>query len=474
MLKTALLLLNVTGYLLFNILFADGVVIEDNTPAQLAPGAKTKVEIHVNKGNVTGFAKLQLELPDGLTATPAETNGASFTFSGQKAKFIWMSLPQDQEFTVAYYLEAAASATGNKVIKGTFSYIKENQRVDYEMQSKVVAISADAVVADNTSDSDTSSGSQGGSTGTQATGLRCERTVTELNSGEYMVNLRVKESDLDGFAKIQEIVPDGFMIQEEDSDGAVVTTSDDGVKFVWFEVPQMSEFGVSYRLVAESPGDAPDVTGTFSYVLNNQPKEVAVIDQGTTEMIVDNTPDPVTDTTTEDTTTDTTTDTDTSTSGEDVADNTSDTGSDNDAGTDTDTTTDTSTDTTTEDTTADVVADVEEPKEIEQKEAPKSTSVPNPETGVSYKVQIAASHNVVTQAYFEKKHSFKKNVNIENHQGWVKYTTGSFDVYKGARDERERIRNAHSFRGPFVTAYNEGERITVQEALMISKQKWYK
>ena len=288
MLKTALLLLNVTGYLLFNILFADGVVIEDNTPTEMTPGSKTKVEINVNKGNVTGFAKLQLELPDGLIATPAETNGASFTFSGQKAKFIWMSLPSDQEFTVAYFLEASPSAKGNYVVKGTFSYIKENQRVDYEMQSKVVVVSTNAVAADNNTNTTQTGGTNTASinaqnnTATQAIGLRCVREITQVNAQEYMVSLLVKDSDLEGFAKIQEVIPSGYIIQEEDSDGAVVTTSDDGVKFVWFEVPQMNEFGVTYRLVSESSSDAPVVNRTFSYVLNNHPNEVSILNLGTT------------------------------------------------------------------------------------------------------------------------------------------------------------------------------------------------
>ena len=62
---------------------------------------------------------------------------------------------------------------------------------------------------------------------------------------------------------------------------------------------------------------------------------------------------------------------------------------------------------------------------------------------------------------------------IENHESWIKYTTGNFTVYKEARDKRNNVNDNFNFDGPFVTAYNNGERITVQEALMISRQKWY-
>jgi len=58
------------------------------------------------------------------------------------------------------------------------------------------------------------------------------------------------------------------------------------------------------------------------------------------------------------------------------------------------------------------------------------------------------------------------------HQGWHKYTVGEHQIYKGARNHREVIKTQHNIKGPFVTAYNNGVRITVQEALMISKDSW--
>jgi hypothetical protein len=101
--------------------------------------------------------------------------------------------------------------------------------------------------------------------------------------------------------------------------------------------------------------------------------------------------------------------------------------------------------------------------------------VPSAETGITYKVQILAAHRVVNKSYFQSKHGYDGAFNIENHDGWVKYTTGRFDEYKSARDERERLKGDYNtLPGPFVTAYNNGERITVQEALLITKQQWYK
>jgi len=462
-----------TGILGFTLLFfvvADGVIIEDNTPSSMAPGSSANITITINKGTVEDFAKLEIELPEGMSATPIQTNGASFSFKDQKAKFIWMALPSDQEFNVSYQLTAAASASGNKIVKGTFSYIKSNQRVDYELQSKVIRIGDDVVAdtgnnAEPTESLTTAAPSNslddhlsafGGS------GMRCVRSITETNNQEYIITLTVLENELENFAKIQENIPAGYVVSEEDSDGAVVTISDRGIKYVWFEAPQMDRFEVTYRLTSSS-SEIPNISGVFSYVEDNAPKEVNIL-RGP---IIRQTGD--------------------------VAENTNNTAG---AGTNNSmTSSEEAVDSSAEEVVAESIQeDIKEEVKTSPKVDPANTvqevmanaeeevmevkkaasNIPAPETGVSYRVQIAASHQVVGQSYFAKKHGFTRPVNIENHEGWVKYTTGSHGVYKSARDDRNQIRDAFSFRGPFVTAYNDGVRITVQEALMITKQQWYK
>lgn len=440
----------------------DGVIIQDNTPTSLAPGEEKIVEITINKGEVDGFAKLQIELPEGMTASAVKTEGASFTFSAQKIKFIWMALPENQEFSVSYALTAATNATGNKAISGTFSYIKESQRVDYELPTKVVEISGEsaAPIATETPEFNV-----------PIDGMACVRTITEMGGGEYLVTLDLVNTQLDGFAKVKEKVPTGYSVSEDDSDGALVTIDDSGIKYIWFDAPQTDRFTISYRLSGDT--ETPEIDGVFSFVENNAPREMNVIDNGVIEaetLASVDTPE-IEDTTTPEETVDTT-------PNEEVAVT--------EPLTETD-----SPEVTTEDvqtsTLADVVPD-ETPQETTVVEEPEvtaeidttpevsgtGTSVPNPETGVTYKVQIVAAHKVVGSPYFKSRHGFDENFDIENHEGWVKYTTGGHAAYKQARDDRERIRTRYNFQGPFVTAYNEGDRITVQEALMITKQKWFK
>ena len=65
-----------------------------------------------------------------------------------------------------------------------------------------------------------------------------------------------------------------------------------------------------------------------------------------------------------------------------------------------------------------------------------STTIPEPEVGVTYKVQIVAAHKVVGKAYFKSRHNFSENFSIEDHECWVKYATGKWEAYSEARNDR--------------------------------------
>jgi hypothetical protein len=467
MIKLSLITLFTSVALLFSAILADGVVIDHNLPANLQPGENTTVIVNINKGEVTGFAKLQLEIPAGLTARAIKKSGASFTFSGQKAKFIWMTLPATQEFQVEYELEANINANGSKVIEGQFSYIKENERVDYDLSPQIISVGTEDVLVDNTPDeTQTEANNTSDNTTTQLhSDVVCTRTLTPLGDGKYFVEVSVYGVETDGFAKIREEISAGFKIKEDASGEAIVTLEENGIKYVWFEQPSDPNHSVSYTLTSTSTSEFPEIDGKFSYVASNQPMEISIVQQ---EMI-----------------------------------NSRDFGG-NDTEPGTETTINPNEGNTEEviviegdkvnelaievamNATEDQLEEIKKPvlevaantplveEEVYADSSTDTTNTPSPEEGVNYKIQLAATHKYVAASKFKTNHKFAAAIQTENHEGWTKFVTGSHNEYKSARDARNNINAEYSkFNGPFVTAYNNGERITVQEALMVSKQKWY-
>lgn len=490
MLKASIVLINFIGLFFLHLFTVNEIAIQNLAPDSMKPGEKTLVEVTIYKSQIQGFGKMEILFPEGFIASPAETKGASFTFSERKARFVWMTLPTEETFTISYYLETPATFDGRYEVKGTFSYIKENERMDFVIPTKSVMVRPDATLATNggtnatnSNDSTTPVANATSNSSNVPNEFRVERSITKITDTEYRVNIRVLNSNIKGFAKIIEGGPNLSKTEKIQDAGATVTADKNNIKFVWFEIPISPVIEIAYKLTLLSPSaQTPEINGKIAFVENNNPKEIVIVNASGNAATANT---------------------------EQLATNSTNTSSE--SKTSVNTTTNNSTENSAvnkENKTATAASEVksetkqvaqEEKREVKSASTPVETAenkssnnntstvkessktntgkvsrTPDAENGVSYKVQILAAHRVVNKTYFKQRHGFSEDFNIENHEGWVKYTTGKFGEYKKARDERERLKSDYNtLPGPFVTAYNNGDRITVQEALLISKQQWY-
>ena len=104
--------------------------------------------------------------------------------------------------------------------------------------------------------------------------------------------------------------------------------------------------------------------------------------------------------------------------------------------------------------------------------APEDPDRPSSER-IRFEVQVAATKSRVVTDYFERKLKFGLPLKSEEHDGWNKFLHGTYSSYEEARNKREEISSSFGFQGPFVVARRDEQRISVQEALLRTGQKWY-
>ena len=475
MLKLTALLFNTFALLIYQLFFADTVTITQNIPATAKAGSEFVVELTVNKGSNSGFAKLEINLPEGFTATAENPNGASFAFNKQAAKFIWMSLPAEPQFKVSYKITVPEGVSGNQSITGVFSFIADNvkQKVDIDpttinitsdgatpaivkqdepqKQTPVAATTTATPINTSTTDNTTSKPApiNVAQTGTSdELSIDCFREIigNTTSPGEFTVEVTIKKGNLGGFAKFIEQIPNGFSVTVINSKEAAFTFSEQKAKFVWGTLPKEEEFKISYKVKVDANKSGEETfEGVFAFIESDKTKKF-VLPATTFNLTSSADAQPIAAVT--------------------------------DSPTKTTTPTVTNTPTTTNNTTPTTqVATPTPTTEVNVPNGLAGNNIKNAQTSVNYKVQILALIKPINKAKDINTIATILNVNANDIQtelesGYKKYVVGSHNQYQLARNAREQLPSQVA--APFVVAYNNGNRISVQEALMITSQKWYK
>ncbi|NQV54197.1 MAG: hypothetical protein HQ500_13510 [Flavobacteriales bacterium] len=451
MLKQLILLFHLVSMSFVTIFLSDGIEIESNLPDELVKDSTYIVDVIIKKGDLFGFAKYQQDFPEGFEAKPVETAEASFTFADGKMKFIWMALPEIDEVKVTYALTAYADAPEQAVVEGKFSYIQDNERKSYDIPNRTVRVISDEVEE------------------AKLPALaEVSRQVTDEGGGSYRVDLTIDKQGIYGFSKLEEYLPAGAEAEMLTGEKSVFSQVDEKAKFVWMSIPEGDQLKIAYSVKASGDvlAQLQSMEGNFAFLDENQTKTVAIlgteIDEAASIAQVEEVTAPEQSADSSDL---------------EIADvGAEETPQIDEAEPEQMATPDEAVNPQVEELMEEQVNIPEQTASAEETVIPERvTDIPSPETGIVYKVQIVAGHKVVEETYLRETYKFQEAYVLDNHEGWVKYITGQFNVYKQARDKRESLLAAqHNFPGPFVTAYNAGERITVQEALMISNQQWFK
>lgn len=461
MIKPLIILFNTISVFLFSFFFGDApVTVTGNFPKNVKPNTEFTSEITVKKGSISGFSKLQLEVPQGITVKELESKSGNFSFAGNIAKIIWMATPTDAEFTVKFVLIADASLSGSKTINSKYSYINNNNKEAADMTpAEIVIGDVPAEIAANTNTAASATTPQSTTTpvnnaavsNTSASQtepnalVSCIRTISKgTNVNEFNVEVKIKKPGIKGFAKFQEILPAGYNAKGGKTNGSSFSVSDGKAKFVWVSLPSEDELLISYTLEKGNGADnnAQLANGEFSYLENDQTKKIKLNNEpiegntGTTDVATQ----PV-NTATANINPETVAVVNTNTAAVNAA------------------------------TVSAVTTNTVTPEPV--KTEPITNNVAKKEGNISYLVQIGAFKNNIASDILSKKFNISENIKSEMAEGFSKFMVGDFSEYKQARNHREEIKQK-GCNSAFVVAYNNAKRITVQEALMITGQKWFK
>jgi hypothetical protein len=220
----------------------------------------------------------------------------------------------------------------------------------------------------------------------------------------------------------------GFSAKAVKTDGSSFSIADGKIKFVWVSVPEKEELKVSYVLICESNSEALLLKGEYSYLEHNQSKKTLAPEQ---TLRFDKTPGLAQQSQPE-------------------------------------TKTESPKTNTVESTNSAVATENKTQQRLEkQAKQQQNTTI--------FAVQIGAFNNTKVSAQsLKRKFKLKENIRSEFQEGYSKFMYGSFGAYKTAREQREQTISTNGIKSAFVVAYNNGKRITVQEALMTLNQKWFK
>lgn len=408
----------------------------------MVAGQDVTIELKVNKGAQNGFAKLQLELPEGITVKEAEDKGANYNYNAGIAKWVWPALPTESEIVVKVTLFIEPSALGAKTISSKYSYVENNVKQVVEMtpvEVNVLPPGSDPgtpVVAATPKDSSTTNPNfvpAATNSGAEPAGLiSVSRVISAgLTDNEFLITLNIKKDGTKGFARYSDDIAEGIIVKAAKTDGGSFSVADGKIKFVWVNVPEKDTLQISYT-ISGSTSNAVILGGEYSYLEDNQSKKFKVPMETVAFQTSQVAAEP---------------------KKEEPPAEKKDPESVNPA----------------------TVQSVEETVAQKLSENGTDNTVERKQGDMNYLVQVGAfTNSKVTVKRLKKKFGIKESIKSEMHDGYSKFMIGSHPEYKKARDHRETMKSVNGVKSAFVVAYNHGKRITVQEALMITNQKWFK
>jgi len=391
-------------------------------PDQMVAGTTVLVEVQVNTAGQRGFARFQQVLPPGITARAGQLRNADFSFEDQKVHLIWLKIPDGNELTFNYTIQAHETLKGEFTLAGDFSYIEEDDRNEVPLSPETITITPSpnvdpGLVVDI---ADFKAEVAEPVITLQSYDIACYREVPCFSESDnaWIVNTLVCPAEVKRLARVEEQVPAGFLAESINSQGSIFSFKSGIAKFLWMDMPEDPLFVISYKLTPERGQTLGKgaLKGTFTYMQEDMARSIPIVEMG-----IDLT---------------------NASAGE------------------------------LNEIMASLVGRQERP--VEQAREVQQPVRAETKAGVIYKVQIRAARKPLNIETIFKPYKIEGEISSEFHEGWYKYTTGSFSTYRQARQYANELLQISGLKEVFICAYADGKRIPVKRALELTNQVWFR
>ena len=233
------------------------------------------------------------------------------------------------------------------------------------------------------------------------------------------MNLLLSRGTIEKLARIEERIPEGFRAENVTESNSIFSFQSGITKFLWMQLPGDPLIVVTYKLIPEGGQtmEGQKIEGTFTFMEGGISRSIPVVERGI------------------------------QLAGASMTD------------------------------LASIMASADKPEQrpVEQPPQPvRRTEPATVQTGVIFKIQILAARRPVQPDAYFKPYGIQDEITSEFHEGWYKYTTGSFSTYRQARGYLSRLLQTAGLNEAFVCAYSDGKRIPVKTALQLTNQKWFR
>jgi len=458
MIKYFFILINSLTLFIFGLFQTDNsVTIKNNIPSNFIVGQEVAVEFRISKGIQSGFAKFQLELPEGISIIKKDEMNSIYSIQNGVAQWIWSEVPEDEELLIKLTLVASELGIGIKTFNSNYSFIEKNEKKVFNMLPLEASIQNNiinnkvAVIKDTLTKAEPN------------TSIDVVRLISDgPNANEKTITIKIKKGDTKGFAKYSDETDMIINAKAIKTDGSSFSVSDGKIKFVWVDVPTKSELEVSYHIDFNNK-NSNILKGEYSYLEKNQSKKYIVKPDS---LVIGKLKDEITLQAVQKTE-----------PAKSIV-------QENEANqlTSKKIIEDSKSNLTVEKTSTLVTEtpNLVKKEAIEVKAVPAKAEIVKETPQIvnadpNFVVQIGAFKNTkVVATVLIKKYRITDKIVDELHDGFSKFMVGNHNLYKEARKHRDIIKSKHGVKDAFIAAYNVGKRITVQEALMVSKQSWFK